>query len=151
MQLLVRFSLLSSGGTLTSGFQAKTLQIPFCDFPLPLFHERPALFRSVVNLYLKHRKAGQYSVAAFLAAPSSENWVLKCPSTTIAYPLAGAMSARCIFLGCGSWMRSVGFLIIWFFTVQLLFREFAKGHSLLRSAKGIDPGSYIGHLVFYLL
>ena len=37
-------------------------------------------------------------------------------------------------------MRGVGFLIIWSFTVQLLFREFAKGHSLLRSAKGIDPG-----------
>jgi len=48
-------------------------------------------------------------------------------------------------------MRSVGFLIIWFFTVQLLFREFAKGHSLLRSAKGIDPGFYIDQSALYLL
>jgi hypothetical protein len=48
-------------------------------------------------------------------------------------------------------MRSVGFLIIWSFTVQLLFREFAKGHSLLRSAKGIDPGFYIDQSALYLL
>jgi hypothetical protein len=48
-------------------------------------------------------------------------------------------------------MRSVGFLIIWSFTIQLLFREFAKGHSLLRSAKGIDPGFYIDQSALYLL
>jgi hypothetical protein len=47
-----------------------------------------------------------------------------------------------MFLGCCSSMRGVGFLIIWSFTVQLLFCEFAKRHSLLRSAKGIDPGLY---------
>jgi hypothetical protein len=47
-------------------------------------------------------------------------------------------------------MRSVGFLIIWSFTVQLLFREFAKGHSLVRGAKGIDPGFYIDQSALYL-
>jgi hypothetical protein len=30
-----------------------------------------------------------------LAATPSEDWVLKCPPTTLAYPLTGAMSARC--------------------------------------------------------
>jgi len=51
------------------------------------------------------------------------------------------MSARCIFLGCCPSMLSVGFLIIWSFTVQLFLCEFPKGHGIMScgSTKGIDP------------
>jgi hypothetical protein len=56
-----------------------------------------ALYISILSIGYFARSSAAISLALF----SSENCVLKCPSTTIAYPTAGAMSARWILRGCG--------------------------------------------------